>query len=80
MVDALLWSVGLQNAKPGILSIIPWMLLVHFVILVISAARATLAGASQGADGRAIKPPIVAKRRIGISTDVNKVPTEGVRL
>ena len=79
-VDALSRSAGLQKAKPGILFIISWMVLVYFVLLVLSAASATLEGASDGGDGRAFKPPIVAKRRVGFSTDGNKVPTEGVRV
>ena len=50
LVDALSWSAGLHNAKPGMLFIISWMLLVYFVLLVISAASAALEGASDGED------------------------------
>jgi len=53
--------MGLQNAKPSIMFIISWMLLVYFVLLVISAASATLEGAGDGGDGRAIEPPIVTE-------------------
>ena len=61
LVGTLSWSEGLQNAKPDILFVISWMLLVYFVILVICAAKATLEGASEGGDRRAIKPPIIAE-------------------
>ena len=72
--------MGLQNPKPSIMFIISWMLLVYFVLLVISAASATLERAGDGGDVRAIEPPIVTKLRVFISTDGNKVPLEGVRL
>ena len=80
LVDALWWSAGLQNAKPSVLFVISWMSLVFFVLLVIGVAGFALNVAYDGGDGRAIKPPIVAKRRIGFSTDGDKVPVKGVRL
>ena len=56
------------------------MSLVCFVLLVIGVAGFALNIAYDGGDGRAIKPSIVAERRIGFSTEGDKVPVEGVRL
>ena len=59
LFDALLWSIGLRKATPSIMIIISVML--SFVIFVSCADNATFRRTNGGGDGRAIKPPIVAK-------------------